>query len=61
MKMDEMLSTLLRGEDGSTTSFGGHEWFPSVRIETTLSIGRGRCIVDEGETAAEHEIYKVKT
>jgi len=69
LKTDEMLSTVLRGGDGRTTSFGDHEWFTSLRIETsseafkwaetTLFVGRGRCIVEGGETAAEYEIYKV--
>ena len=69
LKSDEMLSKALRGEDGRTTSFGDHEWFSSLRIETsseafkwaetTLFIGRGRCIVEGDETAAEYEIYKV--
>jgi hypothetical protein len=69
LKRDEILSTLLSGGDGKTTSFGDHEWFTSLRIETsskafkwaetTLFIGRGRCIVEGGEMAAEYEIYKV--
>jgi hypothetical protein len=69
MKSDAILSAILRGEEAKTTNFGDHEWFSSLRIETssealkwaetTLFIGRGRCIVEEDGTAAEYEIYKV--
>lgn len=69
MKVDDLLSAVLRGEKSESTSFGDHEWFTSLQIETsseafkwvqtTLFIGRGRCIVEGDETAAEYEIYKV--
>ena len=69
MKRDEVLSSMLRGEEGRSTSFGDHEWFTSLRIETSseafkwaetaLFVGRGRAIVEGDETAAEYEIYKV--
>jgi hypothetical protein len=69
MRNDEMLSNVVKGEGGRTTSFGDHDWFTSLRIETsseafkwaetTMFVSRGRCIIEEGETAVEYEIYKV--
>lgn len=67
MKFDEGIMGMIT-RSGKTTNFGDHEWFMSPRFETsaekfkwiesTMFVGRGRCIVEE-QAAVEYEIYRV--
>lgn len=68
--MDDAGSKALAGAtDAKSTDFGDHEWFagpvietddPNFKwVETTLFVGQGRYVIDDGGSAVEYQIYKV--
>lgn len=72
LKIDEAAGKVLTwAKDAKTTNYGDHQWFsgPIIEtssekfkwVETTLFVGEGRFIVEDGgaSEAVEYEIYKV--
>jgi hypothetical protein len=70
LKVDDAGTKVLGlADDAKTTDFGDHEWFagPTIEtddpnfkwVETSLFVGQGRYVVDDGGSAVEYQIYKV--